>query len=101
MFAFIDGETVSTPVAARDYKRAYDGDIGANTGGMGAYTSPNLCSPTDLDHIRSTILDPIARALVEEGCPYQGILYAGLMLTDTRSTGNRVNCRFGDPNANH
>ncbi len=97
VFAFIDGETVSTPVAARDYKRAYDGDTGANTGGMGAYTSPNLCSPTDLDHIRSTILEPVARALVEEGCPYQGVLYAGLMLTETGPQVIEFNCRFGDP----
>ena len=97
VFAFIDGETVSTPVAARDYKRAYDGNTGSNTGGMGAYTSPNLCSPTDLDHIRSTILDPIAHALVEEGCPYQGILYAGLMLTDKGPQVIEFNCRFGDP----
>ncbi len=97
VFAFVDGETVSTPVAARDYKRAYDGDTGANTGGMGAYTSPNLCSPTDLDHIRSTILDPIAHALVEEGCPYQGILYTGLMLTDKGPQVIEFNCRFGDP----
>ena len=97
VFAFIDGETVSTPVAARDYKRAYDGDIGANTGGMGAYTSPNLCSPADLDHIRTTILDPVARALVAEGCPYQGVLYAGLMLTDSGPQVIEFNCRFGDP----
>ena len=97
VFAFIDGETVSTPVAARDYKRAYDGDIGANTGGMGAYTSPNLCSPSDLDHIRSTILEPIAHALVAEGCPYRGVLYAGLMLTESGPQVIEFNCRFGDP----
>ncbi len=97
VFAFVDGETVSTPVAARDYKRAYDGDRGANTGGMGAYTSPNMYSPSELDHIRSTILNPVARALVEEGCPYQGILYAGLMLTDSGPQVIEFNCRFGDP----
>ena len=97
VFAFIDGETVSTPVAARDYKRAYDGDTGANTGGMGAYTSPNLCSPANLDHIHSTILDPVARALVAEGCPYQGVLYAGLILTESGPQVIEFNCRFGDP----
>ena len=97
VFAFIDGETVSTPVAARDYKRAYDGDTGANTGGMGAYSSPKLCLPTDLDHIRSTILEPVARALVAEGCPYQGVLYAGLMLTESGPQVIEFNCRFGDP----
>ena len=97
VFAFVDGEIVSSPVAARDYKRAYDGDKGANTGGMGAYTSPTLCPPTDLDQIRLTILEPIARALVAEGCPYHGILYAGLMLTDTGPQVIEFNCRFGDP----
>ncbi len=97
VFAFIDGETVSNPVAARDYKRAYDGDVGANTGGMGAYTSPNLCSPSDLDHIRSSILEPVAHALVAEGCPYRGVLYAGLMLTESGPQVIEFNCRFGDP----
>ena len=97
VFAFVDGETVSTPVAARDYKRAYEGDEGANSGGMGAYTSPDLCPADDLDQIRATVLDPIARALVAEGCPYQGVLYAGLMLTDDGPQVIEFNCRFGDP----
>ena len=97
VFAFVDGETVSAPVAARDYKRAYEGDAGANTGGMGAYTSPYLCPADDLGHIRATVLEPIARALVAEGCPYQGILYAGLMLTDDGPQVIEFNCRFGDP----
>ena len=97
VFAFVDGETVSTPVAARDYKRAYDGNVGANTGGMGAYTSPGLCPPSDLERINATILKPIAEALVAEGCPYQGILYAGLMLTENGPQVIEFNCRFGDP----
>ena len=97
VFAFVDGETVSNPVAARDYKRAYNDDAGANTGGMGAYTSPNLCPLADLDHIRDTILEPAAHALVAEGSPYQGILYAGLMLTETGPQVIEFNCRFGDP----
>ena len=97
VFAFVDGETVSTPVAARDYKRAYEGDAGANSGGMGAYTSPDLCPADELDHIRETVLDPIARAMVAEGCPYQGVLYAGLMLTGDGPQVIEFNCRFGDP----
>ncbi len=97
VFAFVDGETVSNPVAVRDYKRAYDNNVGANTGGMGAYTSPDLCPVADLDEIRDTILQPIATALVEEGCHYQGILYAGLMLTDQGPQVIEFNCRFGDP----
>lgn len=97
VFAFVDGETVSTPVAARDYKRAYDGNAGANSGGMGAYTSPDLCPADDLNQIRETILEPIARALVADGCPYQGVLYAGLMLTEDGPQVIEFNCRFGDP----
>ena len=97
VFAFVDGETVSEPVAARDYKRAYDTNIGANTGGMGAYTSPNLCPPSELSHIRETILEPTAKALAREGANYQGILYAGLMLTNTGPQVIEFNCRFGDP----
>ncbi len=97
VFAFVDGETVSTPVAARDYKRAYEGDAGANSGGMGAYTSPDLCSTKDLEFFQETVLDPIARAMVDEGCPYQGVLYAGLMLTGDGPQVIEFNCRFGDP----
>ena len=97
VFAFIDGEDVSAAVAARDYKRAYDGDEGLNTGGMGAYTSPLLCSDSELDVIRDKILQPVASALVEEGCPYQGVLFAGLMLTDIGPQVIEFNCRFGDP----
>ncbi len=97
VFAFIDGETVSAPVAARDYKRTYENDMGPNTGGMGAYTSPNLCSLEELEHIRETILQPVASALVQEGHPYQGVLYAGLMLTESGPQVIEFNCRFGDP----
>ncbi len=97
VFAFVDGEFVSDPVAARDYKRAYDGNIGANSGGMGAFTSPKLCGPSDMQHIRETILEPVARALANEGSPYRGVLYAGLMLTDSGPKVIEFNSRFGDP----
>lgn len=97
VFAFVDRETVSTPVAARDYKRAYEGDAGANSGGMGAFTSPDLCPTDEMDRIRATVLGPIARAMVAEGCPYQGVLYAGLMLTEEGPQVIEFNCRFGDP----
>ncbi len=97
VFAFVDGETVSNAVAARDYKRAYDADRGANTGGMGAYTSPKLCSASDLAQIRSDIIEPVAKALVAADCSYQGVLYAGLMLTDDGPQVIEINCRFGDP----
>ncbi len=97
VFAFVDGNDVSSVAAVRDYKRAYDGDAGLNTGGMGAFTSPMLCSASALDDIRRDIMLPMARALVEEGSPYQGILYGGLMLTDSGLQVIEFNCRFGDP----
>ncbi len=97
VFAFVDGEHVSNLVAARDYKRAYDANQGANTGGMGAFTTPDLYSEDELAIVKSTVLEPIAQALVEVGCSYQGILYAGLMLTDDGPQVIEFNCRFGDP----
>ena len=97
VFAFVDGETVSPMVAACDYKRAHDGDRGPNTGGMGAYSPPEFWT-VDLEQIvRETIMEPTARALVEEGCPYRGVLYGGLILTDDGPKVIEFNCRLGDP----
>jgi phosphoribosylamine--glycine ligase len=81
---------------ACDYKRLLDGDRGPNTGGMGAYAPPALSSQL-LDRIRREIVEPAVRGLAEEGRPFVGVLYPGLMIT---SEGPRVlefNCRFGDP----
>ena len=97
VFAFVDGETVSPMVAACDYKRAYDGDRGPNTGGMGAYSPPEFWN-SDLEReIRDTIMAPTARALAKEGCPYRGVLYGGLILTDDGPKVIEFNCRLGDP----
>lgn len=95
--AFVDGETVVPMVPSQDHKRAYDYDTGPNTGGMGCYSPVPIVSEALLEEILNTILRPTVEALAAEGCPYQGALYAGLMLT---SEGPRVleyNCRFGDP----
>jgi phosphoribosylamine--glycine ligase len=97
VFAFVQGEHVSAEVAACDYKRVFDGDLGPNTGGMGAYTPPEFWTPALAQQVRSEILEPIARGMAMEGSPYNGILYAGLMLTENGPGVIEFNCRFGDP----
>ena len=99
VFAFIDGETVSAEIAACDYKRVGDGDVGPNTGGMGSYSPPEFWNPDLAARVRREILEPTARAMVAEGCPYRGMLYAGLMLTSDGPKVIEFNSRFGDPEA--
>lgn len=99
VFAFIDGETVSAEIAACDYKRVGDGDTGPNTGGMGSYSPPEFWGPDLAARVRREILGPTARAMVAEGCPYRGILYAGLMVTSDGPKVIEFNSRFGDPEA--
>jgi phosphoribosylamine--glycine ligase len=97
VFALSDGESVVTLLAAQDHKRVGEGDTGPNTGGMGAYAPVSIATPELLARIEGEVLVPTIRALAEEGRPYRGVLYAGLMIT---SEGPRViefNCRFGDP----
>jgi formyltetrahydrofolate-dependent phosphoribosylglycinamide formyltransferase len=97
LLAFCDGKTVVPMVAAQDHKRALDGDKGLNTGGMGAYAPASVVTKGLLKVIVRDILQPTVDAMVSEGIPFVGCLYAGLMIT---STGPRVieyNCRFGDP----
>ena len=98
-FALVDGEDVIWLASARDHKRAFDGNEGPNTGGMGA-ASP---SPDETDSLRKDILEnilkPTAKGMVADGTPYTGILYAGLMLTDEGPQVIEFNCRFGDPEA--
>ena len=98
-FALLDGDTALWMASARDHKRAFDGDAGPNTGGMGA-VSP---SPHETEALKQDILDkiihPVAKGMAAEGTAYTGILYAGLMLTDTGPQVIEFNCRFGDPEA--
>ena len=97
LFCLTDGETVVPLSPAQDFKRAYDGDTGPNTGGMGAYT-PLPWAPRDLvDDVLERVVRPTVAELHRRGTPYTGVLYAGLALT---SRGVRVvefNARFGDP----
>ena len=82
---------------ARDYKRLQDGDAGPNTGGMGAVASRKLVSAEVLKQIEDTIVAPTVRGLQEDGLPYRGFLYFGLMLTPQGPKVIEYNCRFGDP----
>lgn len=99
VFALSDGEHVVTLLAAQDHKCVGEGDTGPNTGGMGAYAPVSIATPELLDRIEREILIPTVQALAEEGRPYRGILYAGLMLTEAGPKVVEFNCRFGDPEA--
>ena len=94
--AIVDREyLVFTP--ARDYKRAMDGDAGPNTGGMGAVASRQLIPAETLEQIEREIIQPTVNGLAEDGLPYRGFLYFGLMLTPGGPQVIEYNCRFGDP----
>jgi phosphoribosylamine---glycine ligase len=90
-----DQALVFTP--ARDYKRALDGDLGPNTGGMGAVASRQLIDDTMMAMIQERIIQPTIRGLNQDGLPYRGFLYFGLMLTPDGPKVIEYNCRFGDP----
>jgi phosphoribosylamine--glycine ligase len=96
-FAFTDGKTVIPMVSACDYKPVFDNDQGPNTGGMGSYSPPHFLTPTLSQTVKETILQPVAKAMAEEGRPYKGVLYGGLMVTDTGVKALEFNARFGDP----
>ncbi|UCG81983.1 MAG: phosphoribosylamine--glycine ligase [Dehalococcoidia bacterium] len=95
--AFTDGKTVVPMVPARDYKRVYDDDLGPNTGGMGVYSPPGFFNSELADTLTKNILEPTVRAMEQEGKPYKGVLYAGLMLTSDGPKVLEFNARFGDP----
>ncbi len=97
LLAFTDGYTVRPMPPAQDHKRLLEGDQGPNTGGMGAYAPAPACPPEMVDRLVQTILQPTVDGLREEGCPFVGVLYAGLMLTAKGSQVLEFNCRFGDP----
>jgi phosphoribosylamine--glycine ligase len=94
-----DGERYAPMVPTRDHKRVFDGNQGPNTGGMGAYSSDELLPQSLRDRVISTIVEPTLNGLAEEGIPYQGFLYVGLMLTKDGPKVLEFNCRLGDPEA--
>ncbi len=99
VLAFTDGKTIAVLPTARDYKRAYDGDEGPNTGGMGAYSPSTALTSDIMDQVVGQILVPVVHAMNREGRTYKGVLYAGLMLTKGGPKVIEFNCRLGDPEA--
>ncbi len=95
--SFVDGIHVLPMIGARDYKRLGNDDIGPNTGGMGAYSPTPILTEALQDEIVESILKPIVRAMAQEGYPYVGCLYAGLMITSEGPKVVEFNARFGDP----
>ena len=105
LMAFVNGRQVRPMVAAQDHKRAFDGDAGPNTGGMGAYTESfatgksglSFISDADYDFAVTKILQPVADAMADAGTPLSGVLYGGLMKTPSGIKVIEFNARFGDP----
>ena len=97
--AFADGKTVVPLPSSQDHKAAYDGDKGPNTGGMGAYSPAPVVTAAIHEEVMSEVMEKTVRAMESEGCPYQGILYAGLMIDNGEIKVLEFNCRFGDPEA--
>ena len=97
LMCFVEGENVYPMPVAQDHKRAYDGDKGPNTGGMGAYTSLPFITADDLEYAMEHVMRPTAKAMVAEGCPLTGVLYGGLMKTADGVKVIEFNARFGDP----
>ena len=97
VLSFTDGETIVPMVSSMDHKRAYDGDEGPNTGGMGTVAPNPYYTPEVAQRCMEEIFLPTIRAMKAEGCPFKGCLYFGLMLTPDGPKVIEYNCRFGDP----
>lgn len=97
VFAFSDGEHLSSLVAACDYKRLNNGDKGPNTGGMGSFAQPDFWTEELARSISRDIMEPVIKVMAERDIPFRGVLYAGLMLTNQGPKVLEFNCRFGDP----
>lgn len=95
--AMVNGDKVYPLEIAQDHKRAYDGDRGPNTGGMGAFSPVEFITPEIKERALKEILQPTAKALKEEGVPFLGLLYGGLILTEEGPKVIEFNARFGDP----
>ncbi len=97
ILAVCDGRRALYLASSQDHKRALDGDRGPNTGGMGAYAPAPVVTPEVLAAVDAQIVKPTLRGLEQEGAPYRGCLYAGLMIRDGQARVVEFNCRFGDP----
>ena len=97
LLAFTDGTTIRPMISAQDHKRAYDGDRGPNTGGMGTYAPAPVMTPEMTERAVEEILKPTIAAMAKEGRTYRGCLYLGLMVTADGPKVVEFNARFGDP----
>lgn len=97
LLAFTDGRTIRPMISAQDHKRAYDGDRGPNTGGMGTYAPAPVMTPEMTERAVEEILKPTIAAMAKEGRVYRGCLYLGLMVTSDGPKVVEFNARFGDP----
>ncbi|HLY04772.1 MAG TPA: phosphoribosylamine--glycine ligase [Rhizomicrobium sp.] len=97
LFVLSDGRHVLPLAGAEDHKRAFDGDKGPNTGGMGAFSPSSLLTPEVAEKALARIVRPTIAAMEARGEPYMGVLYAGLMIRDGEPSLVEYNCRFGDP----
>lgn len=97
LMCFVDGDYVYPMPVAQDHKRAYDNDLGPNTGGMGAYSNVDIITDEDIKYAVKNIMEPAAHAMVLEQCPFKGVLYGGLMKTKSGIKVIEFNARFGDP----
>ena len=97
MFAICDGKDFVLLPAAQDHKRLLDGDKGPNTGGMGAYAPTPLATPEIYEKVKEKIIKPTLKGMQEEGSPYEGVLFLGLMIVDNEPYVLEYNVRFGDP----
>ncbi len=98
-FALCDGFAAVPFSSARDHKRVGDGDVGPNTGGMGAYSPPSIITPQLTERVMREIVAPTVRGMAERGSPFRGILFAGLMIGEEGPKLIEYNVRFGDPEA--
>jgi len=96
-FAISDGKTALPLIAAQDHKRAFDGDKGPNTGGMGAYSPAPIFTDEVLKTVMEKIVQPTVYGMAKDGHPFKGVLFAGLMITDEGPKLIEYNARFGDP----
>lgn len=97
IFAVCDGVSFRTLVTSQDHKRVFEGDLGPNTGGMGAYAPAPLVTPELLARIEREVIQSTLDGMASEGAPYRGLLYAGIMATVEGAKVVEFNCRFGDP----
>ena len=99
LFAVTDGREAFALAPAQDFKRVGDGDTGPNTGGMGSFSPVPSFGPADVEELLNTVHRPVLTELARRGAPFVGLLFAGLMMTDSGPRVLEFNCRFGDPEA--